>query len=418
MPCSRAIRAAAILPSMPRTPKPPGIRMPSASCDPVLDLLVAERLGVHPVDLDPAAVLEAGVAQGLDDGEVRVLELDVLADQRDPHRGVLLLRLVGLGDEPLPAGQLGRAGLHAEVVEHEVVDALGLEVERHLVDQVHVARGHDRLDGQPREQRDLLADVAAQAALGAAHDHVGLDADAAQLVDRVLRRLRLELARVADVRHQREVDVHAPAPADVDRELPDRLQERQRLDVAHRAADLGDDDVDVLALAHELDAVLDLVGDVRDDLDRAAEVVAAALLADHGVVDRAGGHVRGARRVRVGEALVVPEVEVRLRPVLRHEDLAVLERRHRARVDVDVRIELLEGDLQPPGDQQTTDGSRRDPLAERRDDAAGDEDVARARARFWHQGICPGSVGGGAAASACSPLSPGVSALGEPGQER
>ena len=31
MRCSRAIRAAAILPSMPRTPKPPGIRMPSAS---------------------------------------------------------------------------------------------------------------------------------------------------------------------------------------------------------------------------------------------------------------------------------------------------------------------------------------------------------------------------------------------------
>ena len=30
MPCSRAIRAAAILPSIPRSPKPPGIRIPSA----------------------------------------------------------------------------------------------------------------------------------------------------------------------------------------------------------------------------------------------------------------------------------------------------------------------------------------------------------------------------------------------------
>ena len=35
------------------------------------------------------------------------------------------------------------------------------------------------------------------------------------------------------------------------------------------------------------DALLDLVGDVRDDLDRAAEVVAAALLGDHGLVDAA-----------------------------------------------------------------------------------------------------------------------------------
>ena len=84
-------------------------------------------------------------------------------------------------------------------------------------------------------------------ALGAAEQHVGLDADAAQLVDRVLRRLGLQLARVADVRHEREVDEHAVAPADVDRELADRLEERQRLDVADRAADLGDDDVDVAA---------------------------------------------------------------------------------------------------------------------------------------------------------------------------
>jgi hypothetical protein len=62
--------------------------------------------------------------------------------------------------------------------------------------------------------------------------------------------------------------------------------------------------------------VLDLVRDVRDDLDRAAEVVAAALLADDGVVDRARRDVRAARGVRVREALVVPEVEIGLRAVL------------------------------------------------------------------------------------------------------
>ena len=88
----------------------------------------------------------------------------------------------------------------------------------------------------------------------AAEQHVGLDADAAQLVDRVLGRLRLQLAGVADVGHEREVDEHAVAAADVDRELADRLEERQRLDVAHRAADLGDHDVDVVGLGDQPDA--------------------------------------------------------------------------------------------------------------------------------------------------------------------
>ncbi len=76
---------------------------------------------------------------------------------------------------------------------------------------------------------------------------------------------------------QGEVDEHAAVAALVDLELAQRLEERQRLDVAHRAADLGDDHVDVLGLRHQPDPLLDLVGDVRDHLDRAAEEVAAAL---------------------------------------------------------------------------------------------------------------------------------------------
>ena len=45
--------------------------------------------------------------------------------------------------------------------------------------------------------------------------------------------------------------------------------------------------------------------------------------------------------VLVDEALVVPDVEVGLGAVLGDEDLAVLERAHRPRVDVQVRVELL-----------------------------------------------------------------------------
>ena len=123
----------------------------------------------------------------------------VLADQRDAH-GVLARGLAGAAHQPLPVREVGRRHVvDPEVLEHEVVHPLGMEVERDLVDVVDVARGDDRLVRQRREQRDLLAHVVRQAALGPAHDHVGLDADAAQLGDGVLRRLGLELARVADV---------------------------------------------------------------------------------------------------------------------------------------------------------------------------------------------------------------------------
>ena len=46
--------------------------------------------------------------------------------------------------------------------------------------------------------------------------------------------------------------------------------------------------------------------------------------------------------MHAGEALVMPEVEIGLRPVIGDEDLAVLIRAHRARIDVQVRIELAQ----------------------------------------------------------------------------
>jgi hypothetical protein len=57
---------------------------------------------------------------------------------------------------------------------------------------------------------------------------------------------------------------------------------------------------------HRADGVLDLVGDVRDDLDGAPEVVAAPLLVDDREVDLAGGPVAVARGHHAGEPLVVP----------------------------------------------------------------------------------------------------------------
>ena len=165
-----------------------------------------------------------------------------------------------------------------------------------------------------------------------------------------------------DQRRERDVDVADLVAADVEAELPDRLEEREDLDVAHRAADLGDDDVDLVG-GEPVDAALDLVGDVRDHLHGLAEVVAAALGGEHGRVDRAGGGVGVAGEVLVDEPLVVAEVEVGLAAVVGDEHLAVLERVHRARVDVDVRVELLHRDPQAAGLEQAPERGGGDPLA-------------------------------------------------------
>src|SRR5205814_9495538 len=109
-----------------------------------------------------------------------------------------------------------------------------------------------------REERDLAALVLGQRLNGAAKERVGLDADLAQLLDRMLRRLGLDLAGRGDVGHQRQVDVADVVTAKLEADLPDRLEEWQRLDVTHRAADLDNRYVGLASAA--LDVRLDLGG--------------------------------------------------------------------------------------------------------------------------------------------------------------
>ncbi|BCI88614.1 hypothetical protein NIIDMKKI_38200 [Mycobacterium kansasii] len=69
------------------------------------------------------------------------------------------------------------------------------------------------------------------------------------------------------------------------------------------------------------------------------------------------------------------DVEIGLGAILGDKNLAVLERVHGARVDVEVRIEFLHRDLQPAGGQQLAEATRRQSLAEGRCDPAADEEV-------------------------------------------
>src|SRR5207247_2414579 len=89
-------------------------------------------------------------------------------------------------------------------------------------------------------------------------------------------------------------------------------------------------------------------------------------------------------QVLVDQPLVMDDVEVGLRAVLRDEHLPVLKRAHGAGIDVEIRIELLRLHPQPVRFQQPPERRGDDPLPESRDDAARDEDVLRWAGRGAH----------------------------------
>src|SRR5262249_6856183 len=85
----------------------------------------------------------------------------------------------------------------------------------------------------------------------------------------------------------------------------------------------------------------------------------------------------GLRERSVREAFVVPEIEIGLRAIVGDEDFAVLERAHRARINVKIRIKLLESNLQAAAFEQTPDARCGDTFPQRRNHATGDKYIFR-----------------------------------------
>ena len=200
-------------------------------------------VGRDPVDLHLRAAVEAAVLQRLDDRQVGVGKVDVLADEADAHR---LLRRFHARDELAPLVEVGLVLGEVQHAADVVVEPFVVEHQRDLVQRGCVDARHDALFGHVAEARDLLLQLPRDRPVGAAHDRVGLDAAPAQLGDGVLGELGLLLPCRCDVGNERDVHVEHVVAPDVFAELPDRLEERKDLDVADGAADLGDHDVDGL----------------------------------------------------------------------------------------------------------------------------------------------------------------------------
>ena len=191
----------------------------------------------------------------------------------------------------------------------------------------------------------------------------------------MLGRFGLQLARGSQIGDQRQVDQRRIARSQLITQLTHRLDKGQRLDVAHRTADLGDDDIELLALSEQLDSAFDLIGDMGYDLYGFAQIIALTLLLNHTLVDTSRRNVVGMAGRNRSETLIVPQVKVRLCAVLRHVALAVFIRVQCSRVDVDIRIQFLNRHRVTARLQQSGDRGRYDSLAERRSDTARYENV-------------------------------------------
>ena len=230
-------------------------------------------------------------------------------------------------------------------------------------------RGHHRVLGDVAEGSELRPGIVLQRLGRPAHEYIRDYSEPAQLLHCVLGRFGLLLSHRPHDRDQTDMDEADVLTPDPELKLAQSLDEGSALDISHRTAEFYDTDIGsaVVAIARHmrdpLDPLLDLIGDVRDDLHGLPEVVTTTLPFDHSRVDLACGDVVVPRQSDIQEPLVVTKVQVDFSPVIEHKDLSVLEWAHGPGIDVQVGVNLDRSDAQSRGFEQNSHATRSDSFA-------------------------------------------------------
>ena len=136
--------------------------------------------------------------------QVCIVQTGVFSDQRDAHTAVYA---ADAADERAPFAHIRLAAGKPQLAAHHAAQPFALEQQRHLVERGRRGVLDHAVWLHVAEQRDLAADILGDGTVGADDQHIGLDAFAEQLLNRVLRGLALQLAAAWDAYDQRDVNI-------------------------------------------------------------------------------------------------------------------------------------------------------------------------------------------------------------------
>ena len=195
---SRANFAAWILPSVPRSPKPPGTRMPLTSSRNGAGVFVLEDLAFDPFEIDLDIVGDAAMRRAPRSATYRRPSCRIFADNGD---GDLAFGIAHALVDEMPAREI-RARRAFRCRKRRALRCRGRRRDRRPAPRRCCRRRApgSRASRTLQNSAILRRSLSRDRPVGAAEKNVGLNADGAQLLHRMLRRLGLELAGARECR--------------------------------------------------------------------------------------------------------------------------------------------------------------------------------------------------------------------------
>ena len=324
-------------------------------------IIRSNSLGIHPFDIYSCMTVYAAVLQSFNHTDVCVVKLDIFSNQSNSD---FLSRMAQVVDHLCPVFQIWFRAVQMEAFAYDLSQMLLLHCERRLIKILHVKILKNMTCRQIAEQGNLIFHRCAQRIFGTAYDDVRLNSHSLKFLDAGLGRFRLHLLRCSQIRDQGNMDQDHIFPALFMLELADRLQERLAFDVADSPADFYDSDFCVFCSRIAVEAALDLVGDVRNDLNSASPKISPPFLLQDRPVDLSSGYVGILRQTFVNKSFIMPQIQIGLCSVVCDKYFSVLYRVHGSGIDVDIGIKFLHGDGISAGLQEPSKGCGGDPFPE------------------------------------------------------
>jgi hypothetical protein len=234
-------------------------------------------LRINPLNVDSSAVCHTTMLQGLYDTDIGIVKRNIFAYQT---YGNFMKRMLPGIDHCSPLIQIRLRTRHVQSLTGTLSQTLLLHLQRNLIKHLAVQILQYMGSRHITEQADLLPHMGIQRIFGTTYQNIRLESQSLHSLYTGLSGLGLHFTGGFQIGNQSHMNQTGVLLTYIVLELTDGLQERLAFDIAYGTAYLDNGNLRLIIIfvgIVAVETVLDLVGDMGDNLYSASAVITSAL---------------------------------------------------------------------------------------------------------------------------------------------
>ena len=261
------------------------------------------------------------------------------------------------------------------MITNDLIHTLSLHIKWHLIDMFHVEWFDNSLRCNITELSQFILDSLTSRLFCTNNQHIWLDTQTTQFLNRVLRWFCLHFTSSLQIRKKRCVDIHNVVRTNISLHLTKCFKEWETFNIPNRTTNFSDNDIWISRCRCTLNLVFQSICDMRNHLNSRTKILPFTFLTQNFAVNLTSSHVRVFIKIDINKTFVVTKVKVSFSTIISNINFTVLVRTHCPWVNIDVRIEFLNRNLKTTILKQTSKTCSYNPFTNWRYHTTSDENI-------------------------------------------